>query len=78
MSHNVSLSFQFFYAEDLLRNMDDADLYHHVKETTMRLGIPTPARANVKKIGDGTVFIERVSCHPYVRRNARSMCFAAN
>jgi hypothetical protein len=63
---NFTIPLHLFYTETSIRNLDDSDLYWHVQKTTKQLGIPTPARASVKKIGDGTIFVE-LSCHPTVR-----------
>ena len=77
MSQNVYVSFYLFFT-DLISSFDPYNLYAHVMTTTQRLGIPTPARAHVKKIGDGTVFIEQVSCPKSVRSNTTVLRLAAD
>lgn len=66
MSTNHALSLYFFYTEASIQDLDDAGLARHVQSTTTTLGIPSPSKTHVKKIGDGTVFIEVLSCHPMV------------
>jgi hypothetical protein len=67
MSANVSISLYFFYTEASIRNLDAFRLYRHVQLTTARLGIATPARAHVRKVGEKVVYIEHLSCNHIVR-----------
>lgn len=78
MANNVILSLHLSYSENTISNLNPNHLYRHVLKTTQQLGIPSPARAHVKKVDAGTVFVEHLSFLPSVRSNIVAFRLAAN